>query len=73
MTMVLMRIQQLTIIPRVEHYEVLQIGDQKRHTRAACNNMLTLHELLDQTLVLREGGAPTDTVQRLPTGKIWSM
>ena len=69
MTKVLLRVQQLTLAPRMEHYGVLQIGDQIRHTRAACNNMLTLCELLGQPLVHREGGGPTDTAQGLPKGK----
>ena len=73
MTKVVLRVQQLTLAPRMEHYGVLQIGDQIRHTRAACNNMPTLRELLGQPLVRREGGGPTDTAQRLPTMKIWSM
>ena len=58
MTKVLLRVQQLTLAPRMEHYGVLQIGDQIRHTRAACNNMLTLRELLGQPLVHRELGGP---------------
>ena len=70
---VLLRVQQLTLAPRMEHYGVLQIGDQIRHTRAARNNILTLRELLGQPLVHREGGGLTDTAQRLPTMKIWSM
>ena len=73
MTEVLLKVQQLTLAPHMEYYGVLQTGNQIRHTRAACNNMITLRELLGQALVHREGGGPTDTAQRLPTMKIWSM
>ena len=73
LTKVLIKKQELTLAPCVEHYGLLHIGDQIRRTCAACKNMLTVHELLGQPLVLREGGGPTDTAQKLPTAKIWSM